>query len=140
MSDNVYVTQLLDLLQGTVVCLAPLPNGCACRWAPWTARRLRRQAQAVAAAAAALYRILEAAESELDELLHDYRCAAALLAPLLRAADVPDAVRYRAYAAAWLAGLTPQEAVALRRFFGCTYGALADHITHWAFPVPKEAP
>jgi hypothetical protein len=133
MSENPHVTELLDLLQEALVCLAPLPNGCACRWAPWTARRLRRQTQAVLTAACALRNTLERAEEQLEETLHDIRLADHLLAALLPAAQVPDETCYRAYVEAWLPGLTADEARALRQFFGCTAEYLADHVMHWAF-------
>ncbi len=133
MSQNSYVTELLDLLQETLVCLAPLPNGCTGRWPPWTARRLRRQTQAVLSAACALRLALERAEEQQEEALHYIRLVDCLLATLLTAAQVPDGTRYRAYAEAWLAGLTDNEAQALRQFFGCTADYLADHVTHWAF-------
>ncbi len=133
MSENPYVTELLDLLQEALVCLAPLPNGCACRWAPWTARRLRRQTQGVLAAACALRNALERAEEQREETLHYIRLADHLLAALLPTAQVPDEARYRTYAEAWLAGLNDDEARALRQFFGCTAEYLADHVTHWAF-------
>ena len=133
MSQNPYVTDLLDLLQETLACLAPLPNGCTCRWAPWTARRLRRQTQAVLSAACALRLALEHAEEQRQEALHYIRVADRLLAALLTPTQVPDDARYRAYAEAWLAGLTDDEARALRLFFGCTAEYLADHVTHWAF-------
>jgi hypothetical protein len=133
MSQNLYVADLLDLLQETLVCLAPLPNGCACRWPPWTARRLRRQTQAVLSAACALRLALERAEEQREEALHYVRLADRLLAGLLSATQVPDDARYRAYAEAWLAGLTDDEARALRQFFGCSAEYLADHVTQWAF-------
>ena len=133
MSQNPYVTDLLDLLQEALVCLAPLPNGCTRRWAPWTARRLRRQTQAVLSAACALRLTLEHAEEQQEEALHYIRLADRLLAALLTATQVPDDTSYRAYAGAWLAGLTDDEARALRRFFGCTAEYLADHVTQWAF-------
>jgi len=138
MSENPYVTDVLDLLQETLECLAPLPNGCACRWAPWTARRLRRQTQAVLTAACALRSALERAEEQREEALHDIRLADRLLATLLSSAQVPDDTRYRAYAEAWLSGLTEDEARALRQFFGCTAEYLADHVTHWAFSPPDQ--
>jgi len=138
MSDHPHVAYLSDLLQETLVCLAPLPNGCACRWAPWTARRLRRQTQAVLLAACALRTALERAEEQRQEALHDIRLADHLLAALLPAARVPDETRYRAYAEAWLAGLTEDEARALRHFFGCTAEYLADHVTQWAFSPPDR--
>jgi len=133
MSENPYVTELLDLLQETLVCLAPLPNGCACRWAPWTARRLRRQTQAVLTGACTLRTALQRAEEQREEILHYVRLADRLLAALLPADQVPDQTCYRAYAEAWLSGLTDDEARALRQFFGCTAQYLADHVTHWAF-------
>jgi len=138
MSENPYVTIVLDLLQEALVCLAPLPNGCACRWAPWTARRLRRQAQAVLTAACALRSALEHAEEQREETLHDIRLADHLLAALLPTAQVPDDACYRAYAEAWLSGLTGDETRALRQFFGCTAEYLADHVTHWAFSPPDR--
>jgi len=133
MNENSYVTDLLDLLQEALVCLAPLPNGGARRWAPWTARRLRRQTQAVLTAACVLRSGLQRAEEQREEALHDIRLADRLLAALLAPTQVPDDARYRAYAEAWLAGLTDDEARALRLFFGCTAEYLADHVTHWAF-------
>jgi hypothetical protein len=138
MSENPYVAYLLDLLEETLVCLAPLPNGCACRWAPWTARRLRRQTQAVMLSACALRDALERAEEQCEEALHDIRLADHLLAALLPADRVPDDTRYRAYVEAWLPGLTEDEARALRHFFGCAAEYLADHITQWAFSPPDR--
>ncbi len=138
MSENPYVTDLLDLLEEILPCLAPLPNGCACRWAPWTARRLRRQIQAVMLSACALHDALELAEEQREEALHDIRLADHLLAGLLPAARVADDTRYRAYVEAWLPGLTEDETQALRHFFGCTAEYLADHITHWAFSPPDR--
>ncbi len=138
MSENPYVTDLLDLLQEALECLAPLPNGCARRWAPWTARRLRRQTQAVLTAACALRSGLQRAEEQREEALHDIRLADRLLAALLPAAQVPDDTCYRAYAEAWLAGLTDDETRALCQFFGCTAAYLADHVTHWAFSPPDQ--
>ena len=138
MSENPYVTDLLDLLQEALVCLAPLPNGGARRWAPWTARRLRRQIQAVLTAACALRSGLQRAEEQREEALHDIRLADRLLATLLPAAQVPDDTCYRTYAEAWLSGLTDDEARALRQFFGCTAEYLADHVTHWAFSPPDQ--
>jgi hypothetical protein len=138
MSENPYVTELLDLLQEALVCLAPLPNGCACRWAPWTARRLRRQTQAILLAACALRSALERAEEQREETLHYIRLADRLLGALLPAAQAPDDTCYRAYAQAWLAGLTEDEARALRQFFGCPAEYLADHVTHWAFSPPDR--
>jgi hypothetical protein len=138
MSENLFVAELLDLLQETLVCLAPLPNGGACRWAPWTARRLRRQTQAVLLSACALRDALERAEEQREEIGHDLRLADHLLAALLPAARLPDDTSYRAYAEAWLLGLTEDEARALRRFFGCPAGYLADHVTHWAFSPPDR--
>jgi len=138
MSENSYVTDLLDLLQEALVCLAPLPNGGACRWAPWTARRLRRQTQAVLTAACALRSGLQRAEEQREEALHDIRLADRLLATLLPAAQVPDDTCYRTYAEAWLSGLTEDEARALCQFFGCTAEHLADHVTHWAFSPPDQ--
>ncbi len=140
MSENSYVTDLLDLLQEALVCLAPLPNGCACRWAPWTARRLRRQTQAVLTAACALRSALQFAEQEREEALHNIRLADRLLAPLLSSAQVPDDTCHRAYAEAWLAGLTDDETRALCQFFGCIAEYLADHVTHWAFSPPDQRP
>jgi hypothetical protein len=138
MSENSYVTDLLDLLQEALVGLAPLPNGCACRWAPWTARRLRRQTQAVLTAACTLRSALQRAEDQREEALHDIRLADRLLATLLSATQVPDNTSYRAYAEAWLAGLTDDETRALCHFFGCTAEYLADHVTHWAFSPPDQ--
>jgi hypothetical protein len=138
MSENPYVTDLLDLLQEALVCLAPLPNGGARRWAPWTARRLRRQIQAVLTAACALRSGLQRAEEQREEALHDIRLADRLLATLLPAAQVPDDTCYRTYAEAWLSGLTDDDARALRQFFGCTAEYLADHVTHWAFSPPDQ--
>ncbi len=138
MSENPYVTDLLDLLAEALSCLAPLPNGGACRWAPWTARRLRRQIQAVMLSACALHDALKLAEEQREEALHDIRLADHLLASLLPAARVPDDIRYRAYVKAWLGGLTEDETRALCHFFGCTTEYLADHITHWAFSPPDR--
>ncbi len=138
MSENSYVTDLLDLLQEALLCLAPLPNGCSCRWAPWTARRLRRQTQAVLTAAGALRRGLQRAEEEREDALHDLRLADRLLATLLSSAQIPDDTFYRTYAQAWLAGLTDEETRVLCQFFGCTAEYLAGHITHWAFSPPDQ--
>ncbi|MCL5282682.1 MAG: hypothetical protein M1376_22585 [Planctomycetes bacterium] len=138
MSENPYVMDLLDQLQEALVCLAPLPNGCSCRWAPWTARRLRRQTQAVLTAACALRSALEHAEQQRQEALHYIRLADRLLAGLLPAAQVPDETCYRAYAEAWLPGLTDDETQALCQFFGCTAEYLPDHVTHWAFSPPDQ--
>ncbi len=138
MSENSYVTDLLDLLQEALVCLAALPNGCSCRWAPWTARRLRRQTQAVLTAACALHSALERAEQQRQESLHYVRVADRLLAALLSAAQVPDEGCYRAYVEAWLPGLTNDEMRALCQFFGCTTEYLPDHVTHWAFSPPDQ--
>jgi hypothetical protein len=138
MSENSYVTDLLNLLQEALVCLAPLPNGCACRWAPWTSRRLRRQVQAVLTAAWTLRSALERAEEQREEALHYIRLADRLLATLLSATQVPDDTCYRAYAEAWLPGLTDDETRALCQFFGCTAEYLADHVTHWAFSPPDQ--
>jgi hypothetical protein len=133
MTENPYVTDLLDRLQQTLVGLAPLSNRCSARWVPWTARRLRRRMQAVLTAACALRTALERAEEQRQEPLHRVRLADRLLAALLPAAQVPDDTRYRAYAEAWLAGLTDDETRALCRFFGCTAEHLAGHVTRWAF-------
>ena len=138
MSQNPYVTDLLDLLQETLVCLAPLPNGCTRRWAPWTARRLRRQTQAVLSAACALRLTLEHAEEQQEEALHYIRLADRLLAGLLPAAQVPDDTCYRTYVEAWLPGLTDDETRALCQFFGCAAEYLADHVTPWAFSPPDQ--
>ncbi len=138
MSENLYATELRDLLQEALVCLAPLPNGCAPRWAPWTARRLRRQTQAVLTAACALRSALERAEEQREETLHYIRLVDRLLTTLLSATQVPDEACYRAYAEAWLPGLTEDETRALRQFFGCAAEYLADHVTRWAFSPPDR--
>ena len=139
MSDNPYVTDLCTRIDAVLVALAPLPNGCARRWAPWTARRLRRQVRAVETTAAALFNGLEAAEEHVSERAHALRTAGMLLAALPTAAALPDRARYRAYVDAWLPGLTDAETAALRSFFGCGTGELADHVTTWGLDPERKS-
>jgi hypothetical protein len=132
------ITQLLAALDALAETLAPVPAGCACRWAPWTGRQLRRQVAAVLAAAWGLYNALQAAESAAGERLHELRLAAALVAPLPTRAQLPDRERYAAFAAAWLAGLSATEVAALRSCFGCPSDQLAGRLAAWALTGPRS--
>ncbi len=138
MTENPYVTQLKAQLQMVLVDLAPLPDGCNCRWAPWTGRSLRRSIRAVQTAAAALYRALDAADTQGDERAHAFRLGVRLLRTLPTARAVPDAARYIAIVTAWLPGLSAAETKVLCHYFACRAASLAQHITNRAFGRPME--
>jgi len=91
------VQAAIDQIDALVVALAPVPNGCACRWTALTGRRLRRLNQEVVASVCGLATILEEVEAELDEPLAALRTAQRLLEALPPAARVGPVARYTAY-------------------------------------------